>query len=544
MHGSSCLDTYVLRLSDAEKEMAEWINYIVVKNMPISIVDCLLTRNIVKLKPVSSRSVRKHVLNLVNIVREEVKVRLPDRFVVVFDGWTEGTDHYVGISASYNIMTKETRTVNGIHHVDSKETTVQSLLSMRPLLVDGIQGMTANDHVRHITRVLAMYGKDVSNIICLVGDNCSVNQSVAKTMAVPLIGCGSHKFNLAVSRWIKHQPELTQIIGKVATVMKKASTLKIAAKLRQLTKYACVKENDTRWSSTFNMVKRYFKIQPQLNAIVELLTLLPTPVEVDALARGFRSLTKFDAITVMLQREAITLVEVRNVFNIIVADYPTMRHHVGDDSHLVVYPAFENAVLRISMCMPLLCPLQQHAVANLVRPERRHQHLRGGQVAEQAASLANDEEEDDFENYAHRVAKRMKLQLQAHVPRDQYINLDVIPGTSVNCERLFSVAKHILTDTRKNTSPLLFEALMFLKLNRNLWNHYSVGKAMGRTRDDTENAGHSINETLGDTTTGNADVHGSQEDDDLSSIDNSYDHNNIDDEYSMSNVNESEDEMN
>jgi hypothetical protein len=148
--------------------------------------------------------------------------------------------------------------------------------------------------------------------------------------------------------------------------MKKASTLKIAAKLRQLTKYACVKENNTRWSSTFNMVNRYFKIQPQLNAIVELLTLLPTPVEVDALLRGFRSLTKFDAITVMLQREAITLVEVRNVFNIIVADYPDMRHHIGDDSHLVVYPAFENAVLSI------LCPLQQNAVANLLRLEQRH----------------------------------------------------------------------------------------------------------------------------------------------------------------------------
>jgi hypothetical protein len=132
---SSCLDTYVLSLNDAEKEMAEWINYIVVKNLPVSIVDCPLTRNIVKLKPVSSKSIRKHVLSLANIlVREEIKVRLPDRFVIVFDGWTEGTDHYVGISASYNIMTKETRTVNGIHHVDSKETTIQSLLSMRPLL--------------------------------------------------------------------------------------------------------------------------------------------------------------------------------------------------------------------------------------------------------------------------------------------------------------------------------------------------------------------------------------------------------------------------
>ena len=112
-------------------------------------------------------------------------------------------------------------------------------------------------------------------------------------MSVPLIGCGSHKFNLAVVKWIKEQPNLTDIISKVAAVMKKASTLKVAAKLAklaqlaQLTNYACVKANETRWSSTFNMVHRYFQIQPQLNALVELLELLPTPVEVDTLSRGF-----------------------------------------------------------------------------------------------------------------------------------------------------------------------------------------------------------------------------------------------------------------
>jgi hypothetical protein len=92
-------------------------------------------------------------------------------------------------------------------------------------------------------------------------------------MSVPLIGCGSHKFNLAVVKWIKEQPNLTDIISKVAAVMKKASTLKVAAKLAklaQLTNYACVKANETRWSSTFNMVHRYFQIQPQLNALVEL----------------------------------------------------------------------------------------------------------------------------------------------------------------------------------------------------------------------------------------------------------------------------------
>jgi hypothetical protein len=42
-----------------------------------------------------------------------------------------------------------------------------------------------------------------------------VNQSIAQTMEVPLIGCASHKFNLAVQRWIKGQPELQEIIAKV-----------------------------------------------------------------------------------------------------------------------------------------------------------------------------------------------------------------------------------------------------------------------------------------------------------------------------------------
>jgi hypothetical protein len=70
------------------------------------------------------------------------------------------------------------------------------------------------------------------------------------------------------------------------------------------------------------------------------------------------------------------------------------------------------------------------------------------------------------------------------VKRDHYVNLDVIPGTSVNCERLFSLAKHIMTDTRKSATPILFEALLFLKVNYDLWDAYSVGKAMGRTRNN------------------------------------------------------------
>ena len=439
--GMLLLDSFVLRLSESEKEMAEWIHFVVVKSMPISIVECPHLRRLAKLKPVSVKSVRKHILSLKAVVQEEVKMRLPSKFAIIFDGWTEGTDHYIGIWASYNIVE------------DGKEVPIQLLLSIRPLLADGIEGMTAADHLLHISRVLAIYGKDTTNVICFVGDNCNVNQSIARTMKIPLIGCASHKFNLAVKRWIKEQPQLTDIIEKVAAVMKKASTLKVAAKLKKSTKYATVRENDTRWSSTFHMVRRYFKIQPQLNALVELLQLLPTPVEVDTLSRGFKSLKNFDAITVLLQRDGIPFVEVRNIFNVLIEDFPEMEHHLGERSSLVVDPDFEVGIMRISRGMPLTRE-QQNAVKNLVKPDTP-------EVADIDSDDLNDAEEDVDESYASQVVKRLKLQMRETVKREQYCNLDVIPATSVNCERLFSLAKHILTDTRKNTSPLLFEALLF-----------------------------------------------------------------------------------
>jgi hypothetical protein len=62
-----------------------------------------------------------------------------------------------------------------------------------------------------------------------------------------------------------------------------------------------------------------------------------------------------------------------------------------------------------------------------------------------------------------------------------YIDLKVLPGTSVNCKQLFNAAKFMLINTRNRTSPKLFEALLLLKVDRNKWNSVAVGKAMGRT---------------------------------------------------------------
>ena len=132
--------------------------------------------------------------------------------------------------------------------------------------------------------------------------------------------------------------------------MKKAATLKVSAKLRQLTKLAVVLENATRWSSTHQMIDRYFKVKMQLSELVELLTLLPTPIEVDTLSWGLlKCLLKFQDITIMLQRDGIPFSEVSGVFNLLIIDFPKMEHHLGRTSSLVIHPDFEEGIMRIAI---------------------------------------------------------------------------------------------------------------------------------------------------------------------------------------------------
>ncbi len=125
-------------------------------------------------------------MSLVALLKKKIQEVLPEKFVLEFDGWTEGTEHYIGFSASYN------RVQYG------KDVAVQTLLSMQPLLADGIEGMMADDRITHISKVLQRYDKKCGIVLLLCCDNCNVTGKIASTIEVPLLGCGSHKFNLAV----------------------------------------------------------------------------------------------------------------------------------------------------------------------------------------------------------------------------------------------------------------------------------------------------------------------------------------------------------
>ena len=55
-----------------------------------------------------------------------------------------------------------------------------------------------------------------------------------------------------------------------------------------------------------------------------------------------------------------------------------------------------------------------------------------------------------------------------------YQNVDYVCGSASEVERLWSLCKYILTNTRSRMTPNLFEALVFLKVNYDYWDAASV----------------------------------------------------------------------
>ena len=262
--------------------------------------------------------------------------------------------------------------------------------------------------------------------------------------------------------------------------------MKIAAQLRELTSYCAVRENDTRWSSTFEMVQRFLRIQTQLSGVVELLSLLPNHLEIAYLTNAFESLKKFDSVTLMLQREGMSFVESREIFDLFLKDFPAFAYYIGEDALIVENELFEKAVMRIARSLPL-SEEQEALVVSLIKEESPpvEEPVEATSSTSKEHGAHNNEDEISYSEELQQKLKQQRTEVQAEKAKS-YINLDALPGTSVNCERLFSAAKFILSDTRKRTSPKLFEALLLLKVNRNYWNIYSVGKAMGKMGEGDE----------------------------------------------------------
>ena len=122
--------------------------------------------------------------------------------------------------------------------------------------------LDADEHVGYLSYVLELFGYSFENVVALICDNCNTNKSIANKLSVPLIGCASHRFNLAVQDILSEHETL---LFKVHALMKKLRTPLMAARLAKQTPLNAKTQNVTRWSSSFDMLRRYNELREFLH---------------------------------------------------------------------------------------------------------------------------------------------------------------------------------------------------------------------------------------------------------------------------------------
>ncbi|ETM33404.1 hypothetical protein L914_19363, partial [Phytophthora nicotianae] len=148
-------------------EIFKWMEWVIMGNLPLSEVDDTLTRGLAGIKPVSSQTLLRHMRHVTSQVGAAIAGLLGDSFV-----------HFVGIVG----------------------VSVRDGMRRQPLLSISMaeDGQSADAHIDMIDNVLGVYEKNREMLRFVVGDNCPTNKAIATLLKVSLIGCASHRFNLAL----------------------------------------------------------------------------------------------------------------------------------------------------------------------------------------------------------------------------------------------------------------------------------------------------------------------------------------------------------
>jgi hypothetical protein len=203
-------------------------------------------------KAISINALKMRMFKIRTSMTETMKNELSSAIGVAFDGWTESSVHYLAVFA-----------------VGPSVKGGKVLLGFSPF--DQEDKLDADEHIDYITSVLHVFDKDIAtDVAYFAADNCSTNRSVATKTNIPLIGCNSHKLNLAVSSFfgLRHEPgrvdtrsvlqkARAQRLESVSSVMIKFRTIKGRATLKKYSTKGAILANKTRWNGNYRMLIAY-----------------------------------------------------------------------------------------------------------------------------------------------------------------------------------------------------------------------------------------------------------------------------------------------
>jgi len=415
-----------------------WVKKVVLNCQPLCIVENPIELEFTNLKPICRQTLRCAIVNTAKEVRSVISAKLPSKFCICFDAWTENKNHFVGIYAIHN---------------DDYNNSVNLLLGFTTLLDES--NWTAQNYADTIIYILESFGKSIINVICLVGDNCNTNKRLANILNLPLIGCASHKLNLAVENYLEDFTVI-KVINQLMT--KLAAPLKLAT-LRKSTALRPIIRNATRWSSCFDMIERFFAIKDYLNTTdTDIAALMPNQVQILQLGHILEELRLLNELTIYLQKSTLNLANVRKCFDKVSSKHSNMKKYLDVNSPIVHCPYFDSGIIKVlEGNEEQLNDEEKQLISKLLRNE--------GKTEPSTVTFCN----------SHRNPYIIQ---SPSVVVSKYMDLNFIPPTSNIEERLFSLSKRVYNDHRRSLDNSILEDIIFLNQNNDLWSADTVDKSI------------------------------------------------------------------
>ena len=242
-----------------------------------------------KLTPICTETLLKYLERLGKAVERKLRILLPDRFGLVFDGWSMGSEHYIAIFLLWSVgdVVNVRLMCCGVQdEIEGEdEETAFTAEDIGDYLFDELDLLGRTD-VRERVEAATAFGADTADIDnnpieFITGDNTNANPKLARLLGTKFKGCDAHKLNLEVNEFIGPKPkraregepeqreQLTQrrkLIMKTDKLMVALGTLKNAGQLRRVTKKKAKRINGVRWSAQLGTMIREHDLRDNLPA--------------------------------------------------------------------------------------------------------------------------------------------------------------------------------------------------------------------------------------------------------------------------------------
>jgi hypothetical protein len=506
----------LLQANEYEKGVYELLRHMFVHNdLPFEYLRRMENKRVFAfpnswLSPSKARDV---IFGLCILVEKKLSRMLPDKFALYFDGWSHNRLHYLGLVASFiadNKLQARLLSLSPLQidlddadgdDIEDEGDDIRPLFSTisgdgNPKLSPGFSAPVIADNA---LRVLTdCYRKNWSNVTNLGGDNCSTSHAVCAAVNKPFDPCCSHLHSLEMNRLVKTQDPLASVLEKVLDVMKEGAKPKVAAEISHHTELKTTLPGQTRWSSAVLMLNRYFRWLKEgvIESVPSLRDVAPERGlrAQAALARDIFELQDMWCKDLQKGGPDPREVNLSNSWHVLEAAAHALEDECNSNPLLDPY-----AVQYISRSSAI-CDKpsgNKHFLEGIIKIQRGHEmRLTTREKTAVAAfkkptpiAAASREDEPPMSPSAKR--RKMLLEKKEVHERDvagstaeasdfvsAYIDTRFVVGTNNVCERVFSRARRVGTEFRKSMDPLTFEAIIFLKLNEDLWSSFEVVQAL------------------------------------------------------------------